>query len=193
MLARGGLRAEIRAQLDEFEDTMGCLPDFVDGHHHVHQLPIVRQELLDELDERYAVGLPWLRSTRRPAADARSRLTWRGAVKRMAIERFGAAGLEELARRRGYAQNNHLVGVYEFQGEARPYPELLAASLRSACHADLVMSHPSTSICEGDRIGTARLVEFQVLASTTFGELLVAEGIGLRTMSAVLAASKLAR
>ncbi len=38
--------AEIQAQIDVFTHTMHVYPDFIDGHEHVQQLPIVRQALL---------------------------------------------------------------------------------------------------------------------------------------------------
>ncbi|HET7867524.1 MAG TPA: ChbG/HpnK family deacetylase, partial [Burkholderiaceae bacterium] len=65
-LDRHALRAEIRAQLDTFEQTLGRPPAFIDGHRHVHQLPGVREELLDELAQRRGPLQPWLRCTRRP-------------------------------------------------------------------------------------------------------------------------------
>ena len=37
-LAAEEIKAEIHRQIDEFETYMGRPPDFVDGHHHVHQL-----------------------------------------------------------------------------------------------------------------------------------------------------------
>ncbi|MEZ5654226.1 MAG: ChbG/HpnK family deacetylase, partial [Burkholderiaceae bacterium] len=59
------IRAEIRAQLDRFEATVNAAPRYVDGHQHVHQLPLIREELLAELDRRYRGAVPWIRSTRR--------------------------------------------------------------------------------------------------------------------------------
>ena len=92
LLARRGVRAEIRAQLDEFERTMGHAPAFVDGHQHVHQFPIVRHELLDELDRRYPPMRPWLRSTRRSATAALLHPSWCGIVKGWLIAQLGLRG-----------------------------------------------------------------------------------------------------
>lgn len=38
--------AEIRAQIDVFTHTMHVYPDFIDGHEHIQQLPIIRRALL---------------------------------------------------------------------------------------------------------------------------------------------------
>jgi predicted glycoside hydrolase/deacetylase ChbG (UPF0249 family) len=46
-LDRAGVADEIYAQAALFQKLMGRAPDYVDGHHHSHQLPIVRQALMD--------------------------------------------------------------------------------------------------------------------------------------------------
>ena len=101
-LALRALRAEIDAQFDAFVQALGRLPDFVDGHRHVHQLPLVREQLLQALSAQCAgmpLARPWLRNTRRPAAT--------GAVPRLKpwlIEALGAAALSRLAAQHGFAQ-----------------------------------------------------------------------------------------
>ncbi|MFO1232108.1 MAG: ChbG/HpnK family deacetylase [Paenacidovorax caeni] len=55
-LDRNALQREIVAQLDAFEHAMGRAPAYVDGHQHVHQLPVVRTLLLAELARRYPQG-----------------------------------------------------------------------------------------------------------------------------------------
>ena len=60
------VRNEIRAQLDAFEHHTGRSPSYVDGHQHIHQVPVVRDVLLAELQTRYAGCLPWLRNTAAP-------------------------------------------------------------------------------------------------------------------------------
>ena len=44
--------AELNAQIDEFEDKMGHLPDYLDGHQHVHQFPVIRGVVLKAYDQR---------------------------------------------------------------------------------------------------------------------------------------------
>lgn len=40
---------EIEAQINRFKDQMGQAPDFIDGHQHVHQLPVIRKALANAL------------------------------------------------------------------------------------------------------------------------------------------------
>ena len=55
--------AQLERQFDAFEAAFGRMPDYVDGHQHVHQLPVVRQRLLALLKRRYGGRMPWLRQT----------------------------------------------------------------------------------------------------------------------------------
>jgi predicted glycoside hydrolase/deacetylase ChbG (UPF0249 family) len=180
-LDRAHVRDEIRAQLDAFEAALGRAPAFVDGHQHVHQLPQIRDELIAELERRYAVqpvdSRPWLRSTR--AGIAR--------IKPWIIAALGAHGLAELACRHGYQQNNHLLGVYNFQHSARRYLGLLAGWLANARDGDLLMCHPATSRAADDPIGEARLAEYVLLAGANFDNLLRMQCVALQPMSRILA------
>lgn len=183
-LDRPGLRAEIRAQLDAFERVLGRGPAFVDGHQHVHQLPVLRGELLDELGERYGACPPWLRSTRRAPTVAGGR--GRDLVKPWGIELLGARGLASVARRLGCAQNRRLLGVYDFRGGASRYRALLAGWLGSARDGDLLMCHPSKHQHAEDALLEARHAEFRVLSGADFGAMLRDHGVVLQPMSRII-------
>ncbi len=185
---RRGVRAEIRAQLDAFEQTIGRSPTYVDGHQHVHQLPVVRDELLAELLYRYGRPGPWLRSTRSVGLlGARAQLGARAAFKPWVIESLGARGLGRLARRGGWRQNARLLGVYDFTGGPQDYARRLDGWLRIARHGDLLMCHPGLPIATVvDPIGAARSAEYAVLSNPMFETLRRAAGVVLRPMSAIL-------
>ena len=51
-LDRRGIADEIAAQTEQFHKLMGRPPAYVDGHHHAHQLPVVRDALLDVVGHR---------------------------------------------------------------------------------------------------------------------------------------------
>jgi chitin disaccharide deacetylase len=172
------LRAEIAAQLDAFERALGRPPDFVDGHRHVHQLPGVRDILLELLAQRGGTPRPWLRST---SCDAAIR-----GFKPWAIEALGAAALGRLARRHGLAQNRHLLGVYDFAGGAARYRALLRGWLAQAHDGDLLMCHPSVTLQTGDPILSARGAEYESLAAADWADTLAQAQIALRPMSRIL-------
>ncbi|MEO8279333.1 MAG: ChbG/HpnK family deacetylase [Ideonella sp.] len=179
---RQALREEIRMQLDTFEQTLGRPPDHVDGHQHVHQLPGVRDELLDELSLRSATVRPWLRSTRSAAQGG----SWRARFKPLVIEQLGDAALRAAAAKRGFRQNNHLLGVYDFQGGARAYVSQLERWLQVASPGDLLMCHAGLGEAADDPIATARRAEFDVLSGRHFADLMAVRQIKLQPMSDIL-------
>ena len=178
------VRAEIRAQLDRFEATLGHAPAFVDGHRHVHQLPGICDQLLAELQARYGSTLPWLRCTRAAAATP-----WHTDIKPRVIERLGGRRLARLARQHGFVQNHGLLGVYDFEGGPDSYRTRLAGWLRDAHDADLLMCHPSLPVRGADPLIDARVAEFQVLAGPAFPTLLRDAAVCLAPMSRILAGS----
>lgn len=161
------LRRAITLQLDAFEAELGRPPAFVDGHQHVHQLPQVRDALLDVLAARYAEAgaRPWLRSTR-------PRRGWLGSLARepkaAVIAALGEHALRRRALRRGFRLNGTLLGVYDFAVDAGRYQDLLDGWLTHARSGDVLMCHPAAAPVPGDQIAAARTLEFAVLNSAWF-------------------------
>ncbi len=184
LVDRPSIRREIGAQLDAFEEALGRAPSHVDGHQHVHQLAVVRDELLDVLQQRYRNPLPWLRSTRRPAGRQRA------AFKAWVIERLGARALESLAARRGFAHNAHLLGIHDFRASELQYADLAGAWLAAAGNADLLVCHASVCAIAGDAVGASRRHEFDVLRSAWWGGCVRRHGITLAPLSRQIAAQR---
>jgi chitin disaccharide deacetylase len=182
LVDRPSIRREIDAQLDAFEDAIGRAPSHVDGHQHVHQFAVVREELLGALQRRYRDPLPWLRSTRRPAGRQRA------AFKAWVIERLGARALEALAARRGFAHNAHLLGIHDFRSSELQYAELAGGWLAAAGNADLLVCHASVCAIADDPVGASRRHEFDVLRSAWWGRCVRQHGITLAPLSRRLAA-----
>ena len=185
-LDRAAVRAEIRAQLDAFEDGVGHSPSYVDGHQHVHQLPVIRDELLEELEARYGGYPPWVRLTRlRPSASTAAGLS--GLLKAVTISALGSSALSADARRRRLPQNRALLGVYDFSGGAMRYLTLLRRWLQVAREGDLLMCHPGRMLANGDPLAAAREAEYQALSSRHFGQLIRELGVVLWSMNHILA------
>jgi len=163
-----GLQADIRDQFTRFEDAMGRAPAFIDGHRHVHQLPVVRELLVEEIARRYAASPPWVRNTA-PG--------WRhgpGRWKARGIHALGGARLAALAAQRGIPMSRHLLGVYDFSGDMQRHEQRLSEWLAACRTGDVLMCHPSIGIMPGDPHGAARLREYAVLR----GLKLAADGEG---------------
>lgn len=181
---RPPLRAEIRRQLDAFEQALGRPPDYVDGHQHVHQFPVVRDELIEELCRRHGSNRPWLRSTIRPASIPGTSFR----LKSHLIEALGGHKMAGAAQQKGLSCNHTLLGVHAFSADAETYAAYLRGWLAQAGTADLLMCHPSLFFNGHDPIIKARLAEFEVLSGAGFERWLIDAGIVLRSMSRMLEA-----
>ena len=175
LLSSKRIQASINQQLDNFEAALGTMPDYVDGHQHVHQLPQIREILLATIIKRYGKQLPWLRIARPPLSEG---------LKGLAIRMLGANALEKQARALGFEFSDCLLGVYSFDGDAEAYKKHLidwlaeGLSLKSK-KAAVLMCHPSTASDESDTIYKARLVENEVLNSQFLDDALKAKKISL--------------
>lgn len=149
----------------------------------MHQLPQVRDALLRVLSVRYpAAGKrPWLRSTRPRAALAHP--------KAVVIAALGSHALGQRARAAGFAQNTALLGVYDFAGNAARYRRLLGGWLAQVRTGDVLMCHPAAASIPGDAIAPARAIEYQVLGSDWFENLLREAGCTPAPMGPLLAAA----
>ena len=107
LLPFDAVASECRSQLAMFRDLAGRYPDFIDGHQHVHHLPIIRDGWLAAVGE---AGIsPYVRDT--------SRIVGPGfALKRMLIRRSGAVQLRHQLRTAGLPTVGPLVGAYDFSG-----------------------------------------------------------------------------
>jgi predicted glycoside hydrolase/deacetylase ChbG (UPF0249 family) len=183
-LDRAAVRAEICAQLDAFEAGVGHAPSFIDGHRHVHQLPVIRDALVEEVRARYGAHAPWIRRTS-PRGLAATGVT--AGLKAATIASLGASALTTAARRHGILQNGALLGVYDFTGGVPRYLALLHGWLRAARDGDLLMCHPGRTGADRDPLAAAREAEYRVLAGRAFGRAIRELGVVLRPMSRILA------
>ena len=165
--SEAGLRAQWRAQLDAFEQALGTPPDFIDGHQHVHQLPVAREAMLAELQARYAPAeMPWVRST------APAGRLWR-SPKAAVIALLGGWTAARRLRAARVPMNQGFGGVYGFDApDAAAYGAHMARWLPQMARHGLVMCHPAAGVVHGDAIGAQRPVEFAYLMSADFGALL---------------------
>ncbi|WP_395320539.1 ChbG/HpnK family deacetylase [Variovorax sp. UC74_104] len=152
-----GVQADIRDQLTRFEDAMGRAPAFVDGHRHVHQFPVVRELLVEEIARRYAGSPPWIRSTAPGLRQGPDRL------KARIIHSLGGSRLNALAAKRGIPTSSRLLGVYDFSGDIEQHERRLSDWLSACRTGDVLMCHPSAGIAPGDPHGGARLREYTAL------------------------------
>ncbi|MGN6570357.1 MAG: ChbG/HpnK family deacetylase [Pseudolabrys sp.] len=132
-LAREPLVTEIATQLRAFVEAFGRPPDFLDGHQHVHLLPVVRDAFLKVAGE----GAPnaWVRQCMRPAK-ARPLHDPKSLVLDLLSVRFRTR-----AARLGIATNPAFSGAYAFTPKA-DFAALFPRFLNGMPDGGLIMCHP---------------------------------------------------
>lgn len=171
LLPRAELRSEVHAQLAAFRAATGEAPKFVDGHQHVHHLPVLRSIILDMVE--HVQPLPALRNT--------GRVIGAGAgLKGWLIEGTGGRALQRELNQRVLAHNTALLGAYDFVDP--DYRALMKAWLAALPReGGLLFCHPGTT-AEGDprdAIAAARARELAYLGSDAFTQDLAAAGVRL--------------
>ncbi len=162
------VRERIRRQLDRFEEFFGTAPDFLDGHEHVHQLPAIREIVLDHLCDRYGTAVA-VRSTQ--AAVARG-------PKALLVAAFGSKVLSRTASERGLTVNSDFAGAYSFERVGQ-YRTRITGWLESMSDGGLIMCHPGTDP-HADSISMARYEEYSYLRSREWPEDLATYGVNLK-------------
>lgn len=169
-LSRFDVRRHIESQLDLFEQHLKRAPDFVDGHLHVHQLPIIRDELIQALKRRYSGHLPWLRDTNPTTLS--SALPWMQRFKAHVIGALGARALVREAKRSGAQVNHGFMGAYDFSRPHPPYLMMLGEWLKHARTQSVLMTHPAQYASNSLAFGSDRVEEYRVLSGEDFTALL---------------------
>jgi chitin disaccharide deacetylase len=159
---------EIERQFDKFVTVFGRNPDYVDGHQHVHQFPVVRDCLLRVLSERYLNHLPWLRSTRQAAGHDFPV----DSMKAKIIQSLGDTGLRTQCQAGQFKMNSGLFGVYGFEGGTHAFLKRLRTWVADFKQHDLIICHPAVAPSQNDVLGKQRQAEFLVLGGRAFAEML---------------------
>lgn len=159
-------------QIDAFADALGRLPDYLDGHQHVHALPQVRSAVLDAIQSRWPAGTrPYLRRPDRLADFGDS--AFKGA-----IVRFASAGFSRRLAAHGLTGPDWFAGLYSFAPRA-DYRALMRRWLARMPQTGLIMCHPGQPDRVPDPIGATRPQEWHYLASDAFAADLADAGVHL--------------
>ncbi|OHX14102.1 ChbG/HpnK family deacetylase [Chromobacterium sphagni] len=163
-LSQPALRDEALSQIDRFAEHFGQLPDFVDGHQHVHALPVIRDALFDAILRRWPQGQrPYLRAPDKLGHPGDNRL-------KSLILRSVCINFNEQAQEHGFATAPWFGGMYSLSPQA-DFAGLMQAWLARAPDQALIMCHPGLPASDAeDPIAASRSREFDYLISDAFGE-----------------------
>lgn len=176
-LSKPALSAAIRRQLDLFCDIVGFEPAYIDGHQHVHQLPIVRDALFEQLGT--LSSKPWIRNT---AVRKTHGLPGSISLKAHIIAGLGSKALGYRAKAYGYKQNNKFLGVYDFKGGSRAYESYMRNWLAACEDGDVLMCHPAFDPNADDSFAQQRHAEYTILSGALMEHLLARNNLICKTI-----------
>ncbi len=169
---------EIATQVEAFAMAFGRLPDFIDGHQHVHLFPQVRDAVLKVAAE--VAPNAWVRQCGRPRSARRLQ-----DRKELLLDVL-SLGFRRKARQLGVATNPAFAGAYDFKGKpdfAATFPRFLGG----LPDGGLIMCHPGFVDAELKRLDPLthqREREFTYFNSDEFPRLLAEHGVALAVPAA---------
>lgn len=163
LLDAAKIEAELNAQLDAFSAAMGRLPDFLDGHQHIHQLPVIRNVVFKVYEQRLRQQGSYIRCV----YDERLFMQ-KPDIKKFAIQLLGAGRFKRELIKRNIPHNTGFSGIYSFKDAAR-YAQIFPFFLRNISDRGIIMCHPGYLADVGeDKIVSARSYEFNYFAGEQF-------------------------
>jgi chitin disaccharide deacetylase len=168
------LEDEITRQTDAFRSAFGRLPNYFDGHQHIHVFPKIAEALLATVKK--TAPHAWIRQCGRPAS-ARKGLS---DPKALVLDRFSAR-LRRLAENMGLRTNPAFAGTYAFRPSAE-YAKLFSHFLDGLPDGGVVMCHPGKVDAELRRLDPLtdlREREYAFFRDPNFPRLLAQRGMAL--------------
>ncbi len=152
---------EFCAQLDEFVTVIGFLPDFIDGHQHVHQFPRIRAAILEIYQQRFKQTNTYIRSTW-PMLTVPKYL-----FKTKILALTGGRTFHRQLIQSNIRHNSYFAGVYDFDPSI-DYRALFRNWLDLTVDQTLMMCHPGESCTEDDVHAASRALELEYFLSDDF-------------------------
>jgi predicted glycoside hydrolase/deacetylase ChbG (UPF0249 family) len=166
-LDRAAIEAEFSAQIDRFKEGLNTLPDFLDGHQHVHQFPVIRDALINVYGHRFKrTQKPYVRSVS-PSIKPAEYVT--NFKKVLIAYLLGAKPFLALLNEHEIPYNSSFNGIYSFS-QSGNFRDLFISFLKACDNGGIIMCHPGlqTKDTSADPIKLARYQEYQYLFGDNF-------------------------
>src|SRR3990167_997175 len=152
LLHRAALAAEVEAQLEAFTAAVGSAPRFIDGHQHVHHLPVIREVLLDVYRRKLASNAVYMRAV--------TQMGTLLGLKKLVIHCTGGADFAAQLDSLRVAPNTSFAVIYPFN-QSRRYRQYCQEFLRVSSDRGLIMCHPGLATNDQkDPLNQSRCAEY---------------------------------
>lgn len=175
ILNKTAIRDALNSQLDSFFNAMHMLPDFIDGHQHVHQFPIIRDVLFEVYESKLRNHHCYLRSIYSP--DVWFDVNDKAFIKKIILQLLGARSFKRELIKRGIPHNSSFAGIYTFK-DVDNYSPFFVSFVKKIQDRGILMCHPGLEDKKyQDSIGKSRYREYVFFASDDFNPLLEKLGV----------------
>jgi predicted glycoside hydrolase/deacetylase ChbG (UPF0249 family) len=141
------IAAEFNAQLDAFTNAFGQLPDFIDGHQHVHQFPVIRDVVIKAYEERLRGNGSYIRCTYNKTQ--LYRVTDVAFLKQLVIQLCGGIKFKAELAAKNIPHNTSFSGIYDFSNSFT-YNQYFPRFLKQIQDGGILMCHPG--LMSGDEV-----------------------------------------
>lgn len=171
------IETEFHAQLDRFIEHMGKIPDFIDGHQHIHHFPIIRDAILNGYQKRFPKRKIYIRIASNSLLQ--SLVTAKSFPKSQIITATGALTLKKKCQQLKIPCNDSFAGIYAFK-KAANYRFYFPYFLSQMKNNGLIMCHPGLpSEDAADLLRHSREKEYNYFNSDEFIEACAAAKVSL--------------
>jgi len=110
MISKGEIFREFKCQLECFQEKTGRHPDFLDGHQHIHQLPVFRSAAVD-LANFIGGDKIYIRNSGVSFSDIILR---KASILKNILVSIPGRSFKKFLLKSGIRTNNDLLGIYDF-------------------------------------------------------------------------------
>ncbi|MCK4870457.1 MAG: ChbG/HpnK family deacetylase [Gammaproteobacteria bacterium] len=161
-ICRKQIIIELNRQLDSFEQALKKQPDFIDGHQHIQQLPII-SDILFSIYQKRLTNKPYIRLTTTDNAIGTSPL------KQFIIRLISANDFTQQLQDLNIPHNSSFSGIYNFHDKHHKYQQLFPKFLAASSNGGIIMCHPGlASDSYPDPINSNRQQELNYFLSNKF-------------------------
>jgi predicted glycoside hydrolase/deacetylase ChbG (UPF0249 family) len=149
--------SELKEQVNKFVNEWGDLPDFIDGHQHIHHFPIIRNAVVNLYKEfNMYEKQTYIRSTCSiNKSDFKSKI----------IYYSGAKKFNDLLIKNNIKHNTSFAGIYSLGSDKENFREIMLNAYQEIKDGGLIMCHPSIDVDVKDSISQSRVEEFNYFES----------------------------
>ncbi|MFV9984389.1 MAG: ChbG/HpnK family deacetylase [Francisella endosymbiont of Hyalomma asiaticum] len=143
---------ELKAQINNFIEHWGELPDFIDGHQHVHHFPVIRKAVINLYkDFNMYTKQTYIRSTYKID---------KSDFKSLIIYRSGAKKFYNMLIKNNIKHNSSFSGVYSLESNNQDFRKVILEAYVEIKDGGIIMCHPAVDIDIKDPISQSRVKEF---------------------------------